>query len=243
MVVLLVDQEARAKRKQCVECRECVILRRGEACIENQNTEVFDINVNGVEKEQSFVVSKAGNVVEDCRHIHEKRAEYAPEIVNVAEEHEERREDQSNSKAENNEPEGRNDEREEIERKGNLINDAEQKEDDKGESKVDQRGDRLGEEEQILGHVDLGEDLGVVQERSHSAARCVTKEGEHDVTAKQEGGVMCDGRTKEIGKDDAHNKQVEQRREKTPKHTQIGALVFFLKITLYKLGEQKTVFL
>ena len=38
-----------------------------------------------------------------------------------------------------------------------------------------------------------------------------------------------------------HNKKGYQRREHTPEHAEVGALVFFLQVALYKLCEEKVI--
>jgi hypothetical protein len=49
--------------------------------------------------------------------------------------------------------------------------------------------------------------------------------------------------SEEVGKYKAHYKKREQGRKHAPKHTEVGAFVFLLEITLYKLGEEEPVFL
>ena len=53
---------------------------------------------------------------------------------------------------------------------------------------------------------------------------------------------MFNGFSEELRENETHDEQGEKGREDTPDHSQIRALIFFLKIAFDKLGKKKTLF-
>ncbi len=63
--------------------------------------------------------------------------------------------------------------------------------------------------------------------------------GKDDVSAENKDRVMRDVPAEELRKNEAHDKKSQKRREKTPKHPEVRALVFLFKVPLHKLTEEE----
>ena len=66
--------------------------------------------------------------------------------------------------------------------------------------------------------------------------------GEDQVAAEEIDGVVVYLVTEELGEDDLHNKQREQRVEHAPKHAEHCALVLGLEVARNEFFEEKLVF-
>lgn len=106
---------------------------------------------------------------------------------------------------------------------------------------VDQRLHVLGEQEQVLGHVDLGEDGCVAHQGHHALGRGFVEVGVHQVAAEQERGVVLDVAAEEVGEHQAHHQQHQKGRQHAPQHAQHRPLVFFLEVPLHQLFKQEAV--
>lgn len=119
--------------------------------------------------------------------------------------------------------------------KRDVIDGAENKVDSQRQNKIDERGYIFAEQEQILGHIDLGEDFGVIHQGAHATLGCLFKERHDQRAAEQIGGIVRSIASKELSKDDFHDEQGEQRGKHAPPHAQHRTLVFFLEIPLDQL--------
>ena len=122
-----------------------------------------------------------------------------------------------------------------------MVQQAEHKKHAQGQAEVDEGLHIFGQQKQVLGHIDLGEDAGIAHQGGHTLAGGLIEAGENQVSAKQVGGVVVHATAKKLGKDQAHHQQHHQRREHTPGHAQHRALVFLHEIPLYQLLEEELV--
>ena len=111
--------------------------------------------------------------------------------------------------------------------KGDVVQNAEHKEHAQGKAEVDEGLDVFGEEEQVLGHIDLGKDAGVAHEGGHALAGGLVEVGEDQVAAEQIGGIMGGIAAKKLRKDQPHDQKGQQRGQHAPGHTQHGVVYTF----------------
>ena len=94
----------------------------------DNRSEIFYINVHRVEQEELFFFTKLRGIIENSRNVHKKQCEYAPKILHITEENEQRRKNKSHSEVEYNKANNGNDQSEESEGEGDSVNYAENKE-------------------------------------------------------------------------------------------------------------------
>ena len=98
MVFSLVNKRTDNERHERVAKRQRVILQRRYRPLKHHEPEIFDIDVEGIEKEEPlYIFTKGVNGIEYRGHIHKKHRKYAPKILYVAEENEHCREDKSHA--------------------------------------------------------------------------------------------------------------------------------------------------
>ena len=159
--------------------------------------------------------------------------------MEIAEKYEKSRQDKSESEIKNDKADYRNQKRKEIRREGHSVDYTEKKEDAEGQAEVDERGYITREEEEILRDIDFREDGGIGKKRVHSSVRRLVEEGENNISAEEISRIMLDRSAKKLCKHDTHYKKRQKRREYAPKHSEIGALIFFLKIALHKFCKEE----
>lgn len=140
MVPFFVAESTYEKSYRGIAKGKQVMGQGRDGAVDNYESEVLDVNENGVEHKELCVRAKAVNRVEDCRHIHKKHCENAPKILHVAEENEKCREDKTYADIEDYQTEDREHEHEECKRKGYTVDYAENEEYTEGKSEVDKRG-------------------------------------------------------------------------------------------------------
>lgn len=94
MVVLLVHVCADPQSRQRIPSRQQMELECGDSPVYHDLPEIPDEQIKGVQQECALHrVAVAVNGVEDGGHPHDELGQYAPQILHVPEEHEQRRED------------------------------------------------------------------------------------------------------------------------------------------------------
>lgn len=177
MVTSLVYQRSDAEGEQSISHSQKVELQGGNLIVYDHKSEILDINVDGVAKEQTLHGGGKGvNGVEDSGHVHQKHGEHAPKILHIAEEYEEGGEDQTHAEVEDDQGDDGNDQQKERPGEADAVDNAEDEEDAESQPEVDQRGNVPREEEEVFRNVDLGEDSRVGDQRAHSAAGGVREE-------------------------------------------------------------------
>ena len=238
MITLFVDDGADAERNKGVAYSEYVKQKRGDLSVEDGDTEVLDVDEHGIKMEDVLYRLRIGVYrVEDSGHIHKKHGEHAPKVLYIPEEYVHRGEYKSNAHVEYDEAGDGNDKKEEGPAERHSVYDTEDEKYYEGKPEVNKRGEVAREEEEILRNVYLREYRGIIEKRGHAAIRRLGEIGVYDISAEEVGGVMLHSPAEEVREDKAHNEKGEKRRKNAPEHTEVGALIFFLKITLDKLAE------
>ena len=101
----------------------------------------------------------------------------------------------------------------------------------------------FGQQEHILGDIDLRKDLGIVHKRIHSVLCRFLVIRKDNIAAEK---IYCIVRyifCEELREYDLHDEKRKERRENTPPHAQYAALVLLREIAMYQLLEKKTIFL
>ena len=141
MIALFVDQCADSEGGKSIKKCQRVKLQRRQVSVKHGNAEIFNIDVYRVEKKQTLKVTKARRIVENCGHIHKKHCKHAPKILYIAEKHEERGENKTDTDIEYDKADYRKDESKEAERKRHAVDYTKDKKDSEGKTEVYQRGD------------------------------------------------------------------------------------------------------
>ena len=129
MVVLLIHIRAEAHREQGIKEQQQVNLQRRHCRVYDHFPEIADEHIHRVQQEKLLCGGRVSvHGVEDGGHIHQKLSEDAPEILNVAEEHEQRREYKSNTDIEADEQGDGIEEADKPPRECNAVDDAEDEE-------------------------------------------------------------------------------------------------------------------
>ena len=240
MVVLLVHVRANPQSHQRIPRRQQMELGRGDGPVYHDLPEIPDEQIEGIQQERALHrVAVAVNGVEDGGHPHDELGQYAPQVLHIPEEHEQRGEDQANPQVEHNETPHRVHQQEELPGERNTINRDKGEENQQRQSKINQRRYILGQQEQILGHIHLGKNPRVAYQGVHAQVGGVRKVGEHQLTGKQIHHIVVHVVSEEVAEHHPHNQQVHQRGQNTPGHAQNGPLVFLGEVTLHQLAEQE----
>ena len=142
MVTFFVNERTDKKGGKGVAHGKKIYLKRGQGAVKHHLSEVADINVEGVGKKQAapFAEGCGGDKIEDCRGVHNQHRENAPEILHIAEENVECRENKPHAHVEHHEAENGDYEREHRKRENRTLKNAENKEHNEGKPEVDKRG-------------------------------------------------------------------------------------------------------
>ena len=242
MVVLLVHVRANPQSRQRIPCRQHVELDRGDGPVYHDFPEIPDKQIEWIQQERALHrVAVAVNGVEDGGHPHDELGQYAPQVLHIPEEHEQRGEDQPYPQVEHNQAPHRVHQQQKLPGKRDAVNGHKGEENQQRQSEINQRRYILRQQEQILRHVHLGKDPRVAHQGVHAQVCRVGKVGEHQLTGKKIHHIVVHVVSKEIAEHHPHNQQIHQRRQNAPGHAQNGPLVFFGEVTLHQLTEQKLV--
>lgn len=242
MVVLLIHPASDAQGYADIRQHQEMELRRRYNGIYDYFPEIADEKIYGVEKKKILHRLRiAVNGIENGRHVHQELGEYAPKVLDITEEHVKRREDKAHAQIEKHQHADRVEQHDEFPCKRDSVKDAEHEEHAKGQPEIDEALDILGEEEQVLRHVYLGENAGVPHKGAHALGRGLVEEREHKVAAEQIDGVMRRVSAEELGKHQTHDQQHQQRRQDAPRHAQHRAFIFLFEVTFHQFLEEEAV--
>jgi len=170
------------------------------------------VQIDRIQQEQALHrVGVLVDGVKDGGQVHQQLGEHAPQVLDVPEEHEQGGENQPHPDVEQQQGADGVKQQEELPGERDAVQDAEQEKDDEGQAEIDEGLDVFGEQEQVLGHVDLGEDARVAHEGLHPLAGGLAEVGEHQVAAEQIGGVVLHVPPEELGEYQLHHQQHQQR--------------------------------
>lgn len=129
-----------------------------------------------------------------------------------------------------------------MQAESDIIKEREQEKHAQHQPEIDQHGHILGKQEQILGHIDLGEDFCIGHEGAHAPLGGFPEKGHDDVAGKQVGGKMRGISAKQLGKHQLHHQQGKKWRQNAPPHPQNRALIFLLEIPFDQFLKEELVF-
>ena len=169
MVELAVKERADSQEQERIERQEHVERERGNNSLKNDGTPIFDVGEYGVEQEQPLNGrAKVIDRIENCGKIVEEGEKDAVQVLDVAEEDIECREHHANANVHDHKANDGISEHKEGGGKTYAVADAEHKENDDGETIVDEGRDVLRKQEQVFGYVDLAQNVGVVHKARHT---------------------------------------------------------------------------
>lgn len=242
MVVLLIHPAAQAKHQRHIKGHQQMEPKGGYSGLNDDLSEVADKKVHRVQKEgilNQWAV--AVNGVENGRHIHQQLGEHPPEVLNVAEEHVQGRQNQSHADIEADQTADGIKQQNPPPGKGDSIQNAKEYKNTQCQSEVDEALDILGKKKQVFGNIYLGKDAGIIQKRTHALACGFIEKGKDQVSTEQVNGVMLHVPAKELGKHQPHHQQRKQRRQYTPGHPQHRALIFLFEVSLHQFLKKELV--
>ena len=109
MILFLIDKRAYTESQKRVCYRKDVKLKRWELSLENDNSEILDINEYRVQVENHLNgVGEYVDRIEYRGHIHKKHCKYAPKILYISEEYEQCRENKTDTDIKNDKTDYRN---------------------------------------------------------------------------------------------------------------------------------------
>lgn len=216
--------------------------KRWNCTVEHNATDILDRAIHRVEQKQPLDRQRiAIHRVEDRGHIHQQHGEHVVQIRNIPEEHEQGRQDQADANVKDHQAGDRIEDRDELPRERHAVDRREEEEHKQRDAEVDNCRNILRQQEDILGHVDLREDVRVLHQGVHAAGGGFAEEAEQQVACKQVSGVMIHGSAEELREHQLHHQQGQERRENAPPHAQHGALVLLLEVAFDEFFKQKSV--
>lgn len=244
MVVLLVHPAADAQHDGHIRCHQQVEPDGGDGGLDDDLPEVPDEQVHRIQQEQALGrVAIAVNGVENGGHVHQQLGKHCPQILDVPEKHEQRRQNQAHADVEQHQEGNGIQQADQPPGERDVVQYAEHKEHAQRQAEIDEGLDVLGKQEQVLGHVDLGEDAGVAHQGSHPLAGGFVEVAEHQVAAEQIRGVMGRVPPEKLGEHQPHHQQHQQRRQHAPQHAQHRPLVFLFEVPLHQFLKEELVLL
>lgn len=242
MVLLLVDQAAHRQRRQRIKQQQQMELHGRNRAVQHDRAHVLDRAVHRIAEEQPL--DRRGiaiHRVEDGGHVHQQHGEHVIQILNVPEEHEQRREDEAHADVEEHETQDRIEDRDKFPGEGHPVDRRKQEEHQQRQAEVDHRRDVLGQQEDVLGHVDLGEDVLVGHQGVHAAGGRLAVIAEHQVAREQIRRVMLHVAAEKLREHQPHHQQRQQRGQNAPSHAQHRTLVLLLEVALDQFLEEELV--
>ena len=242
VVVLLIHEAADPDGDKRVRKHEGVEPQRGHGRLDDDLAEIADEEVYRVQQEQILRVRGiAVDGIENRRHVHQQLREDAPEVLDITEEDEQRREDEPHADVEADEQPNGIEQHDPAPGEGDAVQNAEEHEDAERQGKVDEALHVLRQEEEVLRDVDLGEDAGVVHEGAHALRGRFIEEGEDEVAAEQVCSIVIHAAAEELGKHEPHDQQHHERREQAPHRAEDCTLVFLFEVAFHQFFKKELV--
>lgn len=180
MVVLLVHPAAKANRKQHVEGHQQMEPQARHSSLDDYIAEIAYKKIYRVEQEQILCQRRISvDSVEYGGHIHQELGEDAPEILDISEEHEQRREYKPHADIEADEQGDGIEKHYPPPRESYAVNNAKQHEHAQRQTEVYEALHVLGQQEEVFRHVHLGEDARVAHQRAHALTCGLVEKREH----------------------------------------------------------------
>jgi len=242
VIILFVHPAANTQHDQHIGSREQVEPHSGNGGLDDDLAEVADEQVYRVEQKQVLHQGAvAVDVVENGGHVHQKLGKDRPQVLNVPEKDEQSRQDQSNANVEQHQTADGVQQQNKLPRERDVVQHAEQEKHAQGQPKVNEGLHVLGQQEQVLGHVNFCENARIAHEGGHTLTGGLVEVGEYQIATEQIGGVVGHIPAKKLREDQPHDQQSQQRGQHAPGHAQNRALVFLFEITLDQFLEEEAV--
>lgn len=243
MVILLVNPESQSQCRQGVEGAQQMEGQRGDGPVYDHQAEVLDVAEHRIQQKQPLHRRRiAVNFVKNSGQIGQQGQEYVIQVLCIPEEHIHGRKHHAHPQIQGQQAQHRVSQTQHMQSEGDAVQKTEEEIHHQNDGKIHQSRDIPGENEEIFGNIDLGEDPGIAHEAVHTAPGGLLKIGHDQVAAEQIGGVKGGISSKKLGKYQLHDQQRQQRRKHAPSHAQNGALIFFFKIPFYQLLKEELVF-
>ena len=81
--------------------------------------------------------------------------------------------------------------------------------------------------------------MRVAHQGGHALIGRIIEEGKDQVAAEKVGRIVCRSASEEIGENQPHDQQGQQRRQNAPRHAQYRALVFCFEVAFDQLLKEK----
>ena len=207
MVLLFVDQPAHQHCQHRVEQQQQMERRRRNLRLQHHKPDVFNDAIHRVAQEKALNRRRiAVHGIENRRHIHQKHGEHVIQIRNILEKHKQRRQDQPDANIKNGQAADRIKQRQKLPRKLHAVYRGKDKEHQQRQPEIDDGRHIFGQQEHILGNVDLGKDMRVRHQGVHAAGGGLSEKGEDQVACKQVGGVVLNFFSKKVSENNSHHK-------------------------------------
>ena len=163
-----VDGFAKQKEDKSIEKTHQMDLQRWNRPVHDDASEIVNIAVDGVEKEQRlYILRKSGNSVENRGKIHQIMNNQAVKILRIPKENMKRGKDISNSHIEEKQAENGITQTHPYDVRLNAVNQDNGEHNQHGQEEIYQAGDTLGNHEQLLINADSGKNSDIGGESEH----------------------------------------------------------------------------
>ena len=242
MVILFIDPAADSQHEQSLHCHQQMILQRRNSRLDHDQTEIPDKKIHRICKKKALDLWAEGvNRIENCRQIHQQLSKHTPQILDVTEEDKQSRQDHSHADVEQYQQTDRVKQADEAPGERDMVQDAEDEEHAERQAEVNQALDIFGKQENILWHVDLGEDVRIAHQRCHALIGRIVEEREDQVAAEEVRRIVRRVASEEIRENQAHDQEGQQRRQNTPSHPQYRSLVFRFEVAFDQFLKEELI--
>lgn len=206
MVIAFVHIAPHRQHRQRIECRQQMELRCWDNAVDDDLSEIPDIEIDGVDQKQTlYPIGKGIDGIEDGRHPHDELGQNAPQVLHIAEKDEQRRQDQPHAQIEDHQTHDGIEQQNELPRERDTIQCRKSEEDQQRQPKVDKGGHVLRQQEQVLRHIHLGKYTGVAHKGVHAKVGGIGKVGEHQLTGKQVNHIVVHVVAKKVAEYQPHD--------------------------------------
>lgn len=210
--------------------------------MDDKLAEVIDAHIQGVALQKSAQESgQYRHIIEDGRGVHDYTADDRPEVAYVAEEDVQRAEKHTNAEVYEKQADYRVNKQKEVYLEGNAVDCNENEEYHKRYEKIDEIRNAVREQKVQLGHGHLAVNGRIYIQNAHGVACDVAEIVKQQKTREKVDSVVRQVKSEESTEHDIHRDKQKQRCKRTPQNAERGALIFFDKVSSYKLREQKAI--
>ena len=183
-----------------------MMRQRRHRTIQDNLTKVKDMLIYRIEIKCDLEIGRnIVNRIENGRTVHQQLKRDTPKVLHVAEEYVKGRQDQPNADIEEGQCHYRIRKKEKPPRKINSVQDAERKKHSESQREVQKRLNILGQQEYVLGHIDLREYRRIVPKASHPFVGGFAEIHEKEIPAEEVCRVMLYGGPEKLRKDHLHH--------------------------------------